>query len=91
MNPAHFSHPPLCGCTACIMARGLEVPTHDKPCAAPGLTSYRYRGPYGWIMIGAKDHRDALREALRSTAAPVRMEEMQVWDLLEGRYVPVMP
>jgi hypothetical protein len=30
--------------------------THDKPLAASGLTSYRLRGRYGWIMIGATDH-----------------------------------
>ena len=39
---------------------------HDKPLAAAGLTSYRYRGRYGYIMIGAKHHDDALREAQRS-------------------------
>lgn len=42
------------------------IPTHDKPLAVAGLTSYRYRGAYGWIMIGAKDTADALREANRS-------------------------
>ena len=36
---------------------------HDRPLAAKGLVSYRYRGRYGWIMIGAKDNADALREA----------------------------
>jgi hypothetical protein len=28
---------------------------HNKPLAAAGLTSYRYKGRYGWIMIGARD------------------------------------
>jgi len=24
--------------------------THDRPCAAPGLTGFRCKTPYGWIM-----------------------------------------
>ena len=32
--------------------------TTDKPLADHGLTSYRYRGRYGWIMIGARDDDD---------------------------------
>jgi hypothetical protein len=51
----------------------------DKPCAAYGLTSYRYAGRYGWIMIGAKDDADALREAARSTDN-VSPEKLQVWN-----------
>lgn len=57
----------------------------DKPCAARGLVSYRYRGRYGWIMIGASDTDDALREAVRSTDNVVR-ENLQVWD--GKKYVP---
>lgn len=52
----------------------------DKPLAATGLTSYRYRGAYGWIMIGARDVADALREAARSTTAPIDPSHLQVWD-----------
>lgn len=51
----------------------------DKPMAAHGLTSYRYKGRYGWIMIGAKDDNDALNEAQRSTSDKVTMENLQVW------------
>ena len=58
---------------------------HDKPLAMPPLVSYRLRGPYGWIMIGAKGHADAMREAARSTDAPKR-EALEVWD--GTRYVP---
>ena len=55
----------------------------DRPMAGPGLTSYRARSPYGWIMIGARDDVDAMREAVRSTPEPT---DLQVWD---GRaYVP---
>lgn len=57
---------------------------HDRPLAAAGLTSYRACGRYGWIMIGAKDHADAWREARRSTPDPA---DLQVWD--GGRYAPV--
>lgn len=52
----------------------------DKPLAAAGLTSYRYRGTYGWIMIGARDDDDALRESLRSTPLGGDMDRLQVWD-----------
>ena len=51
--------------------------THDRPCAAPGLISYRARSPFGWIMIGATDDADAWREARRSTANPT---DLQRWN-----------
>jgi len=58
---------------------------HDRPLAASGLHSYRCLGPYGFIMIGASDDDDALREARRSwPGAPAAAIEK--WD---GRqYVP---
>jgi len=52
----------------------------DKPCAMAGLVSYRYKGRYGWIMIGAKDHADALREASRSTDDSIVIDNLQVWN-----------
>ena len=52
----------------------------DKPMAAHGLTSYRYKGRYGWIMIGAKDDNDALNEAQRSTSDKVTMNNLQIWN-----------
>lgn len=58
-----------------------------RPCAAAGLISYRYRGPYGWIMIGAKDDADALREARRSTSAPITPANLEAWD--GAAYAPV--
>jgi hypothetical protein len=51
----------------------------DKPCAAHGLTSYRYKGRYGWIMIGAKDDVDALSEARRSTQGVI-IDNLEVWN-----------
>lgn len=58
-----------------------------KPLADHGLTSYRYRGRYGWIMIGARDHDDALREARRSTDYPVTSDKLEIWN--GTNYVPV--
>lgn len=52
----------------------------NRPLAAYGLISYRYKGTFGWIMIGAKDHADALREAGRSTHAPIVANRLQVWN-----------
>lgn len=61
----------------------------NLPLASPGLTSYRYRGRYGWIMIGARDMQDALREAQRSTDDPIIAGRLQVWQ--GGAYWPVNP
>ncbi|OYW62711.1 MAG: hypothetical protein B7Z31_00125 [Rhodobacterales bacterium 12-65-15] len=52
----------------------------SKPLAAPGLTSYRYLGRYGWIMIGAEDKPGALREAARPTSEPINPDLLEVWD-----------
>jgi hypothetical protein len=54
----------------------------NKPCAAHGLKSYRYRGRYGYIMIGAKDDTDALSEAARSTI-DVTKDKLQRWNGVE--------
>ena len=62
---------------------------HDKPMAAPGLISYRYPSPYGgFIMIGARDHSDALHEAARSlTRGAAGFEKLEIWDAATSRYV----
>jgi hypothetical protein len=60
--------------------------TDNIPCAAPGLTSYRATGRYGYVMIGATDDRDAMREAKRSTDV---VHALEVWD--GTNYVPVVP
>lgn len=65
-----------------------DVQAHDKPLAAAGLKSYRLKGPYGYVMIGAKDHDDAMREAARSTASPKR-ENLEMWDTGDKKYKPV--
>lgn len=52
--------------------------TTNRPHAAPGLKSYRCKGRFGFIMIGATDDDDALREARRSWDG-ARREDLQVW------------
>lgn len=39
----------------------------DRPLAAAPYTSYRAKGRYGWIMIGAMNYAEAKREAARSS------------------------
>lgn len=51
----------------------------DRPLAADGLTSYRCRGRFGWIMIGAKNDDEAFREAQRSSETVAR-ETLQRWN-----------
>lgn len=51
------------------------------PLAAAGLTSYRYKGRFGYVMIGAKSHDEALREAGRSlTGETPTMDKLEVHD-----------
>lgn len=52
---------------------------HNKPLAAKGLTSYRYKGRYGYVMIGAADTASALREAARSTSDVV-IDNLEIWN-----------
>ena len=64
----------------------------DKPCAAPGLISYRYEGPFGFIMIGAVSDEDALDEAKRSlTGSTLSPDKLQVWDGNTNTYKNVYP
>ena len=58
----------------------------ERPCAAAGLTSYRY----GSIMIGATSTRDALNEAGRSlTQGAATVERLEIWNALTGLYEKV--
>lgn len=61
----------------------MTIPYHDKPLAAKGLVSYRARSPYGYIMIGARSHGEAWREALRSSDKP---SDLQIWNVDSGSY-----
>ena len=58
----------------------------NRALAAPPWDSYRYRGRYGFIMIGARDTAEALTEARRSTDTPVTLEHLEKWD--GARYIP---
>lgn len=49
------------------------------PLAARGLKSYRHPSVFGWVMIGATDDADALREAARSVDSPSMML-LQKWN-----------
>lgn len=55
------------------------------PLAAHGLTSYRCKSSFGWIMIGAKDDDEAMVQALRSSPLAKR-SDLQKWD--GNAYVP---
>lgn len=45
-----------------------------------GLISYRCRSSYGgWIMIGARDHEDAIKQAYLSKTDCQR-EGLEIWD-----------
>jgi hypothetical protein len=59
----------------------------DRPMSAKGLTSYRFKGTFGWVMIGATSHKDALSEAKRSTDAPITMSRLQVWSDKKQQYI----
>ena len=62
----------------------IEVASEDKPCADYGLTSYRYKGQYGFIMIGADSTVTALQAAECSTRTPVSIENLEIY--ANGRY-----
>lgn len=63
----------------------MEIAMHDRPLAGKGLISYRAKGRYGFIMIGAENDADAAREARRSSDA---WHDLEVWD--GAKYVPVI-
>ena len=62
----------------------------DKPLGDRGLISYRYKGRYGYIMIGAKTHAHALSEAARSLSDNSK-PDLILLDVWNGyKYVPAM-
>lgn len=72
------------------LAEQYNLMPYQKPCAAEGYTSYRYPSGYGgWIMIGAKDHADAINEANRSLyRREATYDRLQVWS--GNRYINVL-
>ena len=67
----------------------MEYEPWNKPLAMPGFISYRYKGPYGWIMIGAHDTEGALREVARSTDAKIEPANLQIWEYEKKQYVNI--
>lgn len=63
----------------------MKTDLTSKPLAMPGLISYRCKGLFNWIMIGATDDEDAFKQALRSSTHAKR-ETLQVWN--GNEYVP---
>lgn len=70
----------------------MDAPPSDKPLADAGLTSYRYNGPMGPVMIGAKNDAEALKQA-SSSITDLRHEvdraNLQVWDGKTKTYMAV--
>ncbi|KVH05325.1 hypothetical protein WS84_27710 [Burkholderia anthina] len=58
----------------------------QRPLAAAGFKSYRCKGRFGWIMIGASNVDDAMREARRS-CPEAKVIDLEEWN--GERYVPV--
>lgn len=52
---------------------------HNMPLASVGYTSYRCKGRYGWIMIGAKDNNDAMQQA-RRTDPNADILDLEIWN-----------
>lgn len=55
------------------------LPISERPCAAGGFISYRCKGRFSWIMIGARDDADALREARRSSDS-IQPDTLERWN-----------
>jgi hypothetical protein len=68
----------------------VTLAPHDRPMAAAGLKSYRYKGRFGWIMIGATDDADAMQQARRSIDDQHRPHRgrLEAWN--GSRYVPML-
>jgi len=49
----------------------------NTPMASNGLITYRYRGRYGFIYIGASTDTEALSEAQRSTDDTVTPDRLE--------------
>lgn len=64
------------------MTADQGAPRHELPCASAPWHSYRYRGNYGWVMIGALSHAEALSEAARSVRwhTPT-LDRLEVWNV----------
>lgn len=73
---------------AVMIARPEPIPFYERPCAAQGLISFRYRHRRQWVMIGATDVADALNEARRSIE-PATPDPAHLQQWCNNRYIPV--
>ena len=53
--------------------------------------TYRYRGRYGWIYIGANSTAEALREARRSTDEEISVSKLFKFNSVTLQYENVSP
>lgn len=66
----------------------LDARTERPPPVDKCYIGYRYRGPFGWIPIGAMSDSEAFKEATRSlTSGAPDIERLERWD--GKHYVPV--
>ena len=71
------------------------VPTRtrlvDRPLADAGLESYRYQleSGFGWIMIGAVSHAQAISQANLRLSKGATMNRLQIWS--GSQYVAATP
>ena len=69
-----------------LLQQAFNILTNcDKLLAITGLDSYRCKGRYGWIMIGALNTNDAMNEARRSSS-DVSIEGLQKWSKIHNQY-----
>lgn len=52
----------------------MDTPISERPCALPGRDSYRAKGPFGWVMMGARNASQARRMASSAGADPSTLE-----------------
>ena len=59
--------------------------------AAQGFETYRYKGRFGWIYIGANSTAEALREARRSTDEEISVSKLFKLNPVTLQYENVSP
>ena len=63
--------------TALCMLNSKGLTMSNTPMASNGLITYRYRGRYGFIYIGALTDTEAMIEAQRSTDDKVTPDRLE--------------
>ena len=73
----------LCLMVSLCLSNSKGLTMSDYPMASNDLITYRYRGRYGFIYIGAFTDTEALSEAQRSTDDKVTPDRLERFN---GRY-----